>query len=365
MIAKTQFLNIPLLQLECGFSLPSATIAYETYGTLNEDKSNAILVCHALTGDAHAAGRHSADDIKTGWWDKFIGPDKAIDTKKYFVICSNVIGGCNGSSGPKSIDPHTKKTYGLNFPFVTIKDMVKAQAQLLDALGIERLHCCIGGSMGGMQALEWAFSFPERCKTYAILAASGYQSPQNIALHEVGRRAIMNDPHWLKGNYYGSTPPNDGLSVARMIAHISYLSDASMHKKFGRRIRKKEELNFELHNEFEVESYLEYQGRSFIERFDANSYLYITRAVDYFDYSGNKLRQTLEENNYSKDAKFLIVSFSSDWLYPSYQSLEIVKALQFSGIPVTYCEIDSTYGHDAFLLETEELAPIINGFLVK
>ncbi|MDX1920387.1 MAG: homoserine O-acetyltransferase, partial [Candidatus Caenarcaniphilales bacterium] len=278
MIVTTQFLQIPLLKLECGVNLPSVTIAYETYGSLNQDKSNVVLVCHALTGDAHAAGKHKVEDTKPGWWDKFIGPGKAIDTNKYFVISSNVIGGCSGSTGPKSIDPQTRKPYGLNFPFVTIKDMVKAQALLLDSLDIEKLYCCIGGSMGGMQALEWAFSYPERCKSYVVLAASAYQSPQNIALHEVGRRAIMNDPNWQKGNYYGDTPPNDGLSVARMIAHISYLSDASMHKKFGRRIRKKEELNFELHNEFEVESYLEYQGRSFIERFDANSYLYITRA---------------------------------------------------------------------------------------
>ncbi|MDJ0625696.1 MAG: homoserine O-acetyltransferase [Candidatus Caenarcaniphilales bacterium] len=363
MLVDTKQKELPFIGLECGEFITPITIAYETYGNLNKEGSNAILICHALTGDAHAAGKFNEEDSKFGWWDKFIGPNKAIDTNKYFVISSNVVGGCAGSTGPSSLNQKTKKPYGLKFPFITIKDMVKAQELLIQSLGIKKLLSCIGGSMGGMQVLEWAITYPDKCQSFIPLATAAYQSPQNIALHEVGRRAIMNDPNWKGGKYYDTKPPNDGLSVARMIAHISYLSDVTMHQKFGRRIRKKDELNFELHNEFEVESYLEYQGRSFINRFDANSYLYITRAVDYFDYGDKKLREVLSQNSSLKNSKFLLVSFSSDWLYPSYQSIEIVKALQFCNIPVTYCEIDSPYGHDAFLLEDQELAPLIKGFL--
>jgi homoserine O-acetyltransferase/O-succinyltransferase len=363
MIVKTQFLEIPALELECGDRLMPVRLAYETYGTLNKDKSNAILACHALTGDAHAAGKRTDDDKKPGWWDPFIGPGKALDTDKYFIIASNVLGGCAGSTGPVSLNPQTGISFGLSFPVITIKDMIRAQNHLIEHFEIKQLLCCIGGSMGGMQALEWAITFPNKCKSYAILASAPYQSPQNIALHEVGRRAIMNDPNWLNGNYYSSKPPDDGLSVARMIAHISYLSDKTMHQKFGRRIRGKDELKFELHSEFEVESYLNYQGRSFIQRFDANSYLYITRAVDYFDYGGDKLKKAFAENNIDPKTKFLVISFSSDWLYPPYQSTEIVKALQHQNLPASYCEIDSSYGHDAFLLEIEQLNPIISDFL--
>jgi homoserine O-acetyltransferase len=363
MIVQTQFFEIPFIKLECGETLSSVKVAYETYGSLNASKTNAVLVCHALTGDAHAAGKHKPEDNKAGWWDSFIGPGKAIDTNRYFVISSNVIGGCAGSSGPASINPATQKPYGLDFPFVTIQDMVKAENYLIEHLGIEQLLCCIGGSMGGMQALEWAITYPQKCKAYAVLASAPYQSPQNIALQEVGRRAIVNDPNWQGGNYYSASAPNDGLSIARMIAHITYLSDKTMHQKFGRRIRGKDELNFELHSEFEVESYLTYQGRSFIQRFDANSYLYITRAVDYFDYSEGKLEKALEENNIPKTNKFLVVSFSSDWLYPPYQSKDIIRALQSQNLSTTYCCVDSIHGHDAFLLETEKLTPIIREFI--
>ncbi|MDX1918659.1 MAG: homoserine O-acetyltransferase [Candidatus Caenarcaniphilales bacterium] len=361
MLVQTQQFTFDRIDLECGESLSEVQIAYQTYGVLNDTRSNAILICHALTGDAHAAGKYNPDSPKPGWWDKFIGPGRAIDTERYFVICSNVIGGCGGSTGPASLNPGTGRPYALSFPFITIKDMVRVQYRLLtEKLGLKGLHSVIGGSMGGMQALEWAISYPEMCASYMILASAPYQSPQNIALHEVGRRAIMIDPNWHKGDYYDKSPPNDGLSVARMIAHITYLSDQTMHQKFGRRIQGKEELNFELCTEFEVESYLDYQGRSFIKRFDANSYLYITRAVDYFDYSGDKLRLSLR---LPSDAHFMVVSFESDWLYPHYQSREILKALKWHKLPITYSQVNSSYGHDAFLLETDRLTPIMAGFL--
>ncbi len=360
MLITTKYFEIDKLKLECGETLSPITLAFETYGELNSQKNNAILLFHALTGDAHAAGKHNSSDTKTGWYDKFIGPNKALDTNKYFIICSNILGGCAGSTGPSSINKLTNKPYGLNFPFITIKDMIKGQYKLVESFGIEKLHACIGGSLGAMQALEWMITYPESSNSCIIMASAPYQSPQNIALHEVGRRAIMNDINWNKGNYYDSIEkPNNGLSIARMIAHISYLSDQSMHLKFGRKIQGKEELNFELHNEFEVESYLNYQGKAFIKRFDANSYLYITRAVDYFDYSGDKLQKALNKNS----CKYLIISFSSDWLYPEYQSIQIVNALQSLNLSVFYNRIESVYGHDAFLLEDEKLTPVLQGFL--
>lgn len=363
-IVETQYIQIPSIQLECGELLSSIQIAFETFGKLNSDKSNVILICHALTGDAHVTGKHSQEDKKPGWWHQFVGEGKAVDTNKYFVICSNVLGGCSGSTGPASINPLTGEQYALSFPFITIKDMVRAQKELIDNLGIEKILCCVGGSMGGMQALEWAITFPQQCLSYMILASTPFQSPQNIALNEVGRRAIMNDPNWHNGDYVAhSTQPSDGLSIARMIAHITYLSDQTMHQKFGRRIKGKDKLTFELQNEFEVESYLNYQGRSFIQRFDANSYLYITRAVDYFDYSEGKLAQILASNGIDSKTKFLIASFSSDWRCPPYQSREIVKALQNNNLPVTYREIESSSGHDSFLLETQILSPMISNFL--
>ena len=362
MLVQTQFLVLPSIKLECQEKLEQIKIAYETYGKLNQAKNNAILVCHALTGDSHAAGKYQLTDRKPGWWDSLIGPGKALDTNQYFIIASNVLGGCTGSTGPASLNPQTNQAYALKFPFITIKDMVSAQAALIKTLGIKELKACIGGSMGGMQVLEWAISFPNSSKAFVILASAPYQSTQNIALHEVGRQAIMNDTHWQKGNYYGGTPPSGGLSVARMIAHITYLSDQTMYRKFGRRLQTKNKLDFALQGEFEVESYLSHQGRTFVKRFDANSYLYITRAVDYFDYSGGKLQAALDKTAH-QNHRFLIISFDSDWLYPSYQSLEIVQALQANNLAVSYCQLNSPYGHDAFLLEVEQLTPLISNFL--
>ena len=363
MLVQKKFFKIREFLLVCGEVLKDLEIAYETYGTLNKEKSNAILVCHALTGDSHLALRYKPEDRKAGWWDQFVGNKKSIDLEQYFVICSNILGGCAGSTGPASIKPESKEPYALDFPFITIKDMVRAQAALVTSLGIRKLFACVGASMGGMQVLEWAVSFPERVQKFIVIASALYQSPQNIALHEVGRRAIMNDPRWKYGNYDRQKAPTDGLSIARMIAHISYLSDQTMHQKFGRKIKGKESLNFELYNEFEVESYLNYQGYSFIQRFDANSYLYITRAVDYFDYSEGKLSQILQKKKFSEESQFLVVSFSSDWLYPPYQVREIVSSLQYHNLAVSYSQIVSNYGHDAFLLETEALGSLIKDFL--
>ncbi|MDD5686589.1 MAG: homoserine O-acetyltransferase [Elusimicrobia bacterium] len=348
------------LVLDSGEKLGPITLAYETYGKLNEDKSNAILVEHALSGDAHAAGLHE-DDKELGWWDSMIGPGKAFDTDKYFVICSNVIGGCKGSTGPSSINPKTQKHYGLDFPIITIKDMVNAQKHLVDYLGINKLLSVSGGSMGGMQVLQWLVSYPDRIFSAIPLATSVKHSPQQIAFSEVGRQAIMADPDWKDGNYYGVSIPARGLSVARMIGHITYMSGMSMAEKFGRRSKeKKPVLKFE--PDFEVEGYLRYRGDKFVKRFDANSYLYITKALDYFDLTGGK---ELYEAFKGIKAKLLILAFKSDWLYPSSQSKEIVKACKLAGIDATYCEINSTYGHDAFLLEVEQETHLIKHFLER
>ncbi len=363
-----QFFALPPLALECGETLTGAQLCYETYGQLNASKDNAILVCHALTGDAHAALKHNPQDRKAGWWDNLIGAGKAIDTDRYFVLCSNVLGGCAGSTGPSSpISSTNGKPAGLNFPFITIKDMVHAQHELVQGLGIKQLHACLGGSMGGMQALEWAIEYPMLSASYILLATAAQQSPQNIALQEVGRRAIMNDPDWQEGNYYGSElRPDRGLAIARMLAHISYLSDETMKHKFGRRTSKNagNSLGYALSGEFEVESYLDYQGSAFIRRFDPNSYLYVTRAVDYFDYAEGKLEGALAAlTELSKPPKFFLISFSSDWLYPPAQSREMVNTLKALGLPVTYREFDSLYGHDAFLVEGKALSEPIANFL--
>jgi homoserine O-acetyltransferase len=327
-------------------------LAYETYGTLNKQKQNAILVLHALSGDAHAAGT-------TGWWDSLIGPDKGLDTNKYFVICSNVIGGCRGSTGPSSTNPKTGKPYGAYFPIVTIGDMVNAQKRLIDHLGIAKLLCVIGGSMGGMQVLQWMVSYPEKIRSAIPIATTMKHTPQQIAFNEVGRQAIMADPDWKKGHYYGSWVPAKGLAVARMIGHITYMSDTSMTEKFGRRVREdKGPVKFSA--EFEVEGYLRYRGDSFVKRFDANSYLYITKAIDNFNILNGKNLANIFKG---LAAKVLVIAFKSDWLYPAYQSQEIVKACKLSGVDATYCEINSTYGHDAFLLETEQEAHLIEHFL--
>jgi len=358
-IVKTEYFKFDELKLESGQVLGPVTLAYETYGELNADKTNALLVEHAFSGDAHAAGFHEGDK-DPGWWDTLIGPGKAMDTNKYFVICSNVLGGCKGSTGPSSINPKTGLPYALELPTITVSDMVKAQKVLIDHLGIKKLLCVIGGSMGGMQALQWVASYPEHVVSIIPIATTLKHSPQQIAFDEVGRQAVMADPAWNEGNYYGKDKPERGLAVARMIGHITYMSDASMEEKFSRRLKDKHH-DFKFTAEFEVEGYLRYRGDSFVKRFDANSYLYITKAMDYFDLSGDKLLA----KNKNVDLRFLVVAFKSDWLYPSYQSQDIVRQLKIKGQDATYCEIKSTYGHDAFLLEIEEETHLIKHFLRK
>lgn len=359
-LVETQYCTFPDdLILEGGSKLKGATVAYETYGKLNKEKSNAILICHALSGDAHAAGWHE-EDRKPGWWDIIIGPGKCLDTEKYFIISSNVIGGCKGSTGPSSINPETGNLYGLDFPIITIGDMVNAQKKLIDHLGINQLFGVVGGSMGGMQVLQWCVSHPEMVRLAIPIATAANSSPQQIAFNEVGRQAITSDPKWMDGSYYSGEIPKEGLSIARMIAHITYLSNESMYEKFGRRLQDKEKYGFDFSLDFQVESYLHYQGESFVKRFDANSYLYITKAMDYFDLTRDG---SLFEGFKDIKAKFLVISIDSDWLYPQDQSKEIVMALTANDIDVNYHEIKSPYGHDAFLLEAGQLNYIINGFL--
>jgi homoserine O-acetyltransferase len=346
------------LVLESGKTLAPVTLAYETYGELDGHRDNAILVLHAFSGDAHAAGYHDGDD-RPGWWDAMIGPGKAFDTDRYFVICSNVIGGCAGSTGPSSIDPATGKAYGLDFPVVTIADMVNAQKRLIDHLGIDRLLCVAGGSMGGMQVLQWVASCPERVRSAVPIATAMKHSPQQIAFGEVGRQAIMADPDWQQGRYYDDGRcPRRGLAVARMLGHITYMSERSMEEKFSRSANPCE-YTFSFTAEFEVEKYLRYRGDAFVRRFDADSYLYITKAMDYFDVSDGRL--------FTRDdvpiPRFLVVSFPSDWLYPSSQSLELVRQIKRHHGDVSYCEVASTYGHDAFLLEVSEQTRLIRPFL--
>jgi homoserine O-acetyltransferase len=353
------------MQLESGATLGPVTIAYETYGRLNAARSNAILIVHALSGSAHAAGYHSPEDRKPGWWDECIGPGKAFDTNRYYVICSNVLGSCYGSTGPSSINPATGKPYGLGFPVVTISDMVHAQLKLIDHLGIDQLLCVAGGSMGGMQALEWAARHPQRVKAAIPLATTAQHSPMLIAFSEVGRQAIYADPNWNKGDYYGlGVKPDAGLAVARMVGHITYLSEESMQQKFGRKLRNLEQYGYEFETEFEVESYLKYNGNSFTRRFDANSYLFITKAMDYFDLTQptGSLAAALAN---STAVKFLVVSFTSDWLYPSYHSKRLVSALTAVGADVTYLDIKSSWGHDAFLLEVDTMTNLIDSFLSR
>jgi homoserine O-acetyltransferase/O-succinyltransferase len=347
------------LKLESGDSIGPITLAYETYGRLNKDKSNAILVCHALSGDAHAAGVHEGQN-NTGWWDDMIGSGKAFDTNRYFIICSNVIGGCKGSTGPASISPATGRPYAMDFPFITISDMVNAQKHLIDFLGIESLLSVTGGSMGGMQVLQWIASYPERVRSAIPIATTLKHSPQQIAFNEVARQSIMADPTWRDGDYYEYGQPEKGLAVARMIGHITFMSDQSMEKKFSRRL-KKGRLNFNFDPEFEVEGYLHYRGANFVKRFDANSYLYLTKALDYFDLSGGKMIPQGKRI----DTRILVISFKSDWLYPSSQSQEIVRLLKRRHMDATYCELNSTYGHDAFLVEVEEQTTLIKHFLDK
>jgi homoserine O-acetyltransferase len=353
--------------MDCGVTLDRWQIAYQTYGKLNADRSNAVLVCHALTGDQHVANTNPVTG-KSGWWEVLIGPGCPIDTDRYFVICSNVIGGCLGSTGPASLDPATGKAYGLSFPLVTIRDMVRAQAVLVEHLGITSLFAVIGGSMGGMQVLQWASSYPDRVFAAVPLATAARHSAQNIAFHEVGRQAVMADPDWQGGRYLdGAKRPSKGLSVARMGAHITYLSEAALHRKFGRNLQDREARTFTFDADFQVESYLRYQGSTFVRRFDANSYLYITRAMDYFDLAeefgaeehGGKLANAFA----GTQARFCLVSFDTDWLYPTAESRHIVHALNAAGAKVSFVELSAPHGHDSFLLEHDQLDRVVKGFV--
>ncbi|PKL41218.1 MAG: homoserine O-acetyltransferase [Spirochaetae bacterium HGW-Spirochaetae-1] len=350
------------LVLQSGKKLGPITLAYETYGELNRDRSNAILVFHALSGTAHAAGYHTPDDQYPGWWDIYIGPGKAFDTNKYFVICSNVIGGCNGSTGPSSINPETGNPFGLDFPMVTIEDMVQAQYHLIRHLGIEKLLSVAGGSMGGMQALSWSIQYPDKTNSVIAIATSALLSAQGIAFNEVGRQAIINDRNWSGGNYYSAWPPDAGLGLARMIGHITYLSEKHMHERFGRRFQEINPDTYSFKTEYMVESYLHHQGIKFVDRFDANSYLYITRAIDLFDLNASHDGSLIKAFENAK-SNFLVVSFTSDWLYPSPMSKEIVRALRANGKNVIYTDIDTDMGHDSFLLENSALEKYIANFL--
>lgn len=350
------------LTLDCGVELGPFNVAYHTYGELNADRSNAILVCHALTGDQHVASRHPVTG-KPGWWHLMVGPGKVIDTDRYFVICVNVLSGCMGTAGPKETDPATGKPFALNFPVITIADMVRAQAMLLDHLGIEQLFCVTGGSMGGMQALQWAASYPERVFAAIPIACAARHSAQNIAFHEVGRQAIMADPNWRGGDYLlAGVTPRAGLAVARMAAHITYLSEAALHRRFGRALQNRERITYGFEADFQVESYLRHQGSTFVDRFDANSYLYITRAMDYFDLAvehGGTLAAAFKGTK----TRFCLVSFTSDWLFPTAESRAIVHALNAAAANVSFVEIATDKGHDAFLLHEPELFRTLSGFL--
>jgi len=349
------------LRLDSGAILSPLEVAYKTYGRLNAEKSNAVLVCHALTGDQHLASTHPVTG-KSGWWDRFVGPGRPLDTDRYFVICSNVIGGCMGSTGPASINPKTGEPYGLAFPVITIGDMVRAQAMLIEALGVETLFAVIGGSMGGMQVLQWAADYPERLFSAVCVAAAAHHSAQNIAFHEVGRQAIMADPDWRDGDYArGGVRPEKGLAVARMAAHITYLSEAALQRKFGRGLQR-DGLSWGFDADFQVESYLRHQGAVFVDRFDANSYLYITRALDYFDLAAQHGGSLAEAFARARDVRFCVFAFSSDWLYPTPESRHIVRALNAAGARASFVEIETDKGHDAFLLDEPVLHDALRGF---
>lgn len=346
------------LHLRSGKILERFTLAYETYGTLNVDRSNAILICHALSGDAHVAGYDSA--AKLGWWDDAVGPGKMFDTNRFFVICSNVIGGCQGSTGPSSI-AGDGKPYGLRFPFVTVADMVQAQRHLMDYLGIERLFAITGGSMGGMQALQWAVDYPERVHSILFIASTARSSTQNIAFNEIGRQAIYADPNWNGGDYYESISPAAGLSVARMVGHITYMSEYSLEEKFGRRLQDRETLGYHFGTDFAVESYLKHQGEKFVERFDANSYLYITKALDYYDVADGY--KSMHDALRRTQCRYLVMSFSSDWLYTEEQARELVDTLEDLGKDVEYRHVQASFGHDSFLVEVETMTEVVGGYL--
>lgn len=352
-----------LMPVECGAGLGPITLAYETWGELSPQKDNVILVLHAFSGDSHVAS-HAGGDSKAqeaGWWEFMIGPGKGIDTRKYFVLCSNIIGGCMGSTGPSSVNPATGQPYGMDFPVVTVKDMVRAQKMLLDHLGISRVLAVVGGSMGGMQALQWCASYPEAVASAVLLATTARHSALAIAFNEIARQAIMTDPKWRQGRYYDGEGPELGLAVARMIGHVTYLSDEAMRRKFGRRLQGRCSFSYDFNANFQVESYLHYQGEKFVRRFDANSLLYITKAADYFDFtavdSGTLTRMA------DAGVRVLVTSFSSDWLYPTYQSKELVRLLKKNSINVSFCEIQADSGHDGFLIPSKRLTGLLAGFL--
>lgn len=359
---ETVLLDGAALELDCGVELAPIELAYRTYGALNDDKSNAILICHALTGDQHPAGDNPLTG-KRGWWTQVVGPGGIIDTDKYFVICSNVLGGCGGSTGPQSANPKGDGPYGLNFPVITVADMVRAQNLLIDHLGIESLFCVLGGSMGGMQVLQWAAAHGERVFSAVPIATSARHSSQNIAFHEVGRQAILADPDWHGGDYYAAEAhPRKGLAVARMAAHVTYLSEAALQRKFGRNLQDREAVTYGFDADFQIESYLRHQGMTFVERFDANSYLYITRAMDYFDIAaenGGNLAAAFKDTR----TRFCVMSFTSDWLFPTAESINLVRALNAAGADVSFVEIESDKGHDAFLLDEPEMHTTLSGFL--
>ena len=353
------------LKLESGDVIGSFKLAFKTFGKLNNDKTNAILICHALTGDQYVAGNNPITG-REGWWSRMVGPNKPIDTNKFFVICSNVLGGCAGSTGPKELQNGSDGTYGSNFPSITIKDIVKAQSLLIESLNIDRLFSVIGGSMGAMQALQWSIDFPDKIFNIIHIAGALKHSAQNIAFHEVGRQAIMSDPIWKNGKYFENNEvPERGLSVARMIAHITYLSEDAMHRKFGRKLQSRDIISFGFDADFQVESYLRYQGKSFVERFDANSYLYLTRAMDYFDHDETFRKNVEFSHNPNNHLKYLIVSFTSDWLFPTIESKMIVNQLNSLSREVSFLEIDTDKGHDSFLLEEQQLDDVIKGFLTN
>ncbi|MBN1523146.1 MAG: homoserine O-acetyltransferase [Spirochaetales bacterium] len=351
------------LVLESGQKIGPITVTYETYGTLNAAKDNAILVVHALSGDAHAAGFHKKTDKKSGWWDIMIGPGKPVDTTRFFVVCSNVLGGCKGTTGPSSINPKTGKPYGISFPVVTIGDMVTVQKHLLDHLGIQKLHSVIGGSMGGMQVLEWVLQYPDISKSAIVVASCAALSAQAIAFDAVGRNAITADPAWKNGKYAGNARI-PGLAVARMLGHITYLSEAGMRERFGRTLYENDDYSYEFKDEFAIETYLAYKGSTFLDRFDANSYLYVTKAMDYYDVAAQYGKGSLEKAFSRVKAKMMFVSFTSDWLFPPRQSIEMVHAFQKSGKDAAYLNIDTAYGHDSFLLPCDRLFRGIRNFLL-
>jgi homoserine O-acetyltransferase len=350
------------LKLDSGGEIAPLEVAYKTYGRLNETKSNAVLVCHALTGDQHLASTHPVTG-KPGWWSRFVGPGLPLDPERYFIICSNVVGGCMGTTGPASTNPKTGEPYGLSFPVITIADMVRAQAMLIEAMGIDTLFAVVGGSMGGMQVLTWAADYPEKIFSAVCIAAAARHSAQNIAFHEVGRQAIMADPNWMGGAYLkAGVRPEKGLAVARMAAHITYLSEPALQRKFGRELQR-DGLSWGFDADFQVESYLRHQGASFVDRFDANSYLYITRALDYFDLAARHGGSLAEAFRKARGVRFCVLSFSSDWLYPTAESRDIVRALNAAGCRASFVEIESDKGHDAFFLDEPQLDATLRGFL--